>query len=59
MATALYYHSFLSYEHFPPWRLACADPMEAVLSAADKYGIKFFVGGGFYGQWDSPISWPI
>jgi hypothetical protein len=33
--------------------------MEAVLSAADKYGIKFFVGGGFYGQWDSPISWPI
>jgi hypothetical protein len=30
--------------------------MEAVLSAADRYGVKFFVGGGFYGDWtDSNI----
>jgi hypothetical protein len=54
MATALYYRSFYHTKIFPVWRLACDDPMEAVLSAADKYGIKFFIGGGFYGQWDSP-----
>ena len=55
MATALYYRSFYKTTIFPAWRLACDDPMEAVLSAADKHGIKFFVGGGFYGQWDSPM----
>jgi len=54
METALYYRAFFPTKIFPPWRLACADPMEAVLSAADKYGIKFFIGGGFYGDWESP-----
>ena len=29
----------------------CQDPLEAVLSAADEYGIKFFVGNDFYGDW--------
>ena len=53
MATALYYRSFYPTTIFPSWKLACGDPLEAVLSAADKYGVKFFVGGGFYGQWDS------
>lgn len=28
--------------------------MEAVLSAADKHGVRFFVGDGFYGDWESP-----
>ena len=54
MATALYYRSFYHSTIFPSWKLVCDDPLEAVLSAADKYGIKFFIGGGFYGQWDSP-----
>src|SRR2546429_9602189 len=54
MATALYYRSFYHTKIFPAWRLACDDPMEAVLSAADKYGIKFFIGGGFSGRWVSP-----
>lgn len=31
--------------------MICADPLEAVLSAADQYGIKFFVSNGFYGDW--------
>lgn len=53
MASALYYRSFYRSNIFPSWELACDDPMEAVLSAADKYGIKFFIGGGFYGQWDN------
>ena len=61
MATALYYRAFYETTIFPKWQLACADPLEAVLSAADKYKIKFFIGGGFYGDWESEttISDPI
>lgn len=61
MATALYYRAFYNTGIYPRWRLACADPLEAVLSAADKYNIKFFVGAGFYGDWqsDKVISDPI
>lgn len=54
MATALDYRSFFPTKIFPEWRLNCPEPMEAVLSAADKYGIKFFIGGGFYGDWTDP-----
>jgi hypothetical protein len=54
MATAQYYRAFYDTTIFPKWQLGCADPMEAVLSAADKYKIKFFIGGGFYGDWESP-----
>jgi hypothetical protein len=53
MATALYYRSFYETGIYPQWKLACADPLEAVLSAADKYKIKFFIGAGFYGEWES------
>jgi len=53
MATALYYRAFYKTSIFARWDLACADPIEAVLSAADRYGIKFFIGGGFYGDWES------
>ena len=31
--------------------LACGNPIEAILSAADKYGVKFFISTGFYGGW--------
>ena len=53
LATALYFRSFFPTMIFPQWKLACSDPLEAVLSAADKYGVKFFIGGGFYGDWQS------
>ena len=53
MCTALYYRAFFPTRIFPPWKLACPDPLEAVLTAADKYGVKFFLGGGFYGDWQS------
>src|SRR5580700_8744885 len=61
MATALDYRSFYPTNIFPGWQLNCPDPMEAVLSAADRYGVKFFIGGGFYGDWQDPniISHPI
>ncbi|HUY82776.1 MAG TPA: DUF4434 domain-containing protein [Acidobacteriaceae bacterium] len=54
MATAVYYRAFYNTSIFAKWNLACPDPLEAVLSAADKYGVKFFIGGGFYGDWKSP-----
>jgi len=53
MATAVYYRAFYDTRIFPKWQLACPDPIEAVLAAADKYKIKFFIGGGFYGDWES------
>jgi len=53
MATSLYYRSFFPTKIYPQWTLNCPDPLEAVLSAADKYGVKFFIGGGFYGDWQS------
>jgi len=36
MTTALYYRAFYDTKIFPKWQLACADPLEAVLSAADN-----------------------
>jgi Domain of unknown function (DUF4434) len=54
MATALDYRAFYPTKIFPPWQLACADPVAAVLTAADKYGVKFFIGGGFYSDRESP-----
>ncbi|MGA2674859.1 MAG: DUF4434 domain-containing protein [Terracidiphilus sp.] len=61
MATAVYYRAFYETKIFPKWDLACADPLEAVLSAADKYKVKFLIGGGFYGNWQSnkTISDPV
>jgi hypothetical protein len=53
MATALDYRSFYPSEIFPSWQLGCPDPLEAVLAAADKYGVKFFIGAGFYGDWQN------
>lgn len=54
MATALNYRSFFPTKIFPEWKLGCPNPLETVLSAADKYGVKFLIGGGFYGDWTDP-----
>jgi hypothetical protein len=53
MATAVYYRAFYKTSIYPKWELACPDPLEAVLAAADKHGVRFFIGGGFYGDWTS------
>lgn len=53
MATALYYRSFYETTIYPKWQMGCPDPLESVLAAADKYKVKFFVGAGFYGNWQS------
>jgi hypothetical protein len=61
MATAVYYRTFFESRIYPKWELACADPLEAVLTAADKYKVKFFIGSGFYGDWmsDDTIKDPV
>ncbi len=56
MSTALYDRSFYDSKIFAKWDLACADPLEAVLSAADKHGIRFFISNGFYSNWRSSIA---
>ena len=33
--------------------LVCGDPIEAMLSAADKHGVRFFISTGFLGGWVS------
>jgi hypothetical protein len=42
-----YYPSTLQPRH----DFACEDPLEAVLSAADECGIKFFVSNDYWGDW--------
>jgi len=42
-----FYPSSLMQKH----QLGFNDPLEAVLSAADKYGINFFISNDFFGEW--------
>jgi hypothetical protein len=35
----------------PRYEYACADPLEAILSAADECNIKFFVSNDFWSDW--------
>lgn len=39
----------------PQHLLVCEDPLETILTAADKYGINFFVSNGFFGDWTNPV----
>ncbi len=36
----------------PKLKMTCDDPIGAMLTAADKYGIKFFMSSDWYGEWD-------
>jgi len=36
----------------PKLEMACADPIGALLSGGDRYGVKFFVSSDWYGDWD-------
>lgn len=51
MATALYDKCYFKSSVYPFADIPCPDPIEALLSAADEYGIKVFLGNGFYGDW--------
>ncbi len=51
MATALYDKCYFRSTVFPFADTLCPDPIEEVLSEADKCGVKVFLGNGFYGDW--------
>ncbi len=53
---AIYGKSFYPTKLLPMHTLACEDPLEAVLTAADKYEINFFVSNGFFGDWTDPVT---
>lgn len=36
----------------PKAKLVCADPIEAMLAAADRCGVKFFLSSDWYADWD-------
>ncbi len=54
MATALYDRCYFKSDVFPFADIPCEDPIEAVLSEADKCSVKVFLGNGFYGDWTKP-----
>ena len=37
----------------PRLETACPDPIEALLAAADRYRVKFFISSDWYGEWDA------
>ncbi|WP_430973175.1 DUF4434 domain-containing protein [Sunxiuqinia rutila] len=51
---AIYGKSFYPTSLLPKHEMGCEDPLEVVLTAADKYGIRFFVSNGFFGEWTKP-----
>ncbi len=52
---AIHNKSFYPSSLLPQYPMGCEDPLETILSAADKYGIRFFVSNGFFGEWTNPV----
>jgi hypothetical protein len=50
MSSALDNRAFYPSRMMPRHDLACADPIAAVLEAAEEHGLKVFVSAGFYGH---------
>ncbi len=36
----------------PKLKMACENPIEALLTAADRHGVKFFLSSDWFGPWD-------
>ena len=51
---AIYDKSFYPSALLPQQEMQCDDPLEAVLTAADKYDVRFFISNGFFGNWKDP-----
>ena len=52
---AIYDKSFYPSQLLPQHEMGCDDPLEVILAAADKYGVRFFVSNGFFGNWRDPV----
>lgn len=59
MASAMVYpdscEAYFSTYIYPRAAMAAADPMEALFCAADRCGMRVFVGAGFYGFWQDTL----
>lgn len=59
MASAMVYRdsceAYFKSDIYPQAVMGAADPMEALFRAADRHGMKIFVGAGFYGFWQDTI----
>ena len=53
MAVALDFKAFYNTDILPKADLACEDPLEIILCAGDKYGVDFFIGADFFGDWQN------
>ena len=51
MATALYEKCYFKSSVYEFADIPCKDPIEEILSEADKCNVKVFLGNGFYGDW--------
>ena len=59
MASAMVYpdscEAYFETDIYPMAKMSAADPMEAMFRAADRHGMKIFVGAGFYGFWQDTL----
>jgi hypothetical protein len=54
MSIAAFGKAFYDTSLAPKFKLTCEDPLEAILSAADEVGIKFFISNDFWGDGTDP-----
>ncbi|MDP4185943.1 MAG: DUF4434 domain-containing protein [Bacteroidota bacterium] len=54
MGVAAFGYAFYPTKLAPHFDMACEDPLEAVLTAADEVGIKFFISNDFWGDGRNP-----
>lgn len=51
LSVALDSKTYYPSSDYPRHPLECDDPLETALSTADRYGLKFFMSNGFFGNW--------
>ena len=60
MASAMVYpdsrEAYFETDIYPRAAMVTSDPMEAMFKAADRHGMKIFVGAGFYGFWQDTLN---
>lgn len=52
---AIHGKSFYPSRLLPMHKMKSPDPLETILSAADRHGVNFFVSNGFFGDWTNPV----
>lgn len=60
MASAMVYRdsceAYFKTDIYPQAQMGAADPMEALLRAADRHHMKVFIGAGFFGFWQDTLN---